>query len=503
MTCVLGIDVSTTASKAVLLNDDGKVVGVASTPHTVSNPRPAWSEQDPAMWWDAVRKSIRALIDETGISDVAAIGLTGQMHGLVLLDERGDVIRPAILWDDQRAADACEEIRNHFGLEELVRITGNDAFPGFTLPKLLWVRDHEPEHYARVRQVLLPKDYIRYRLTGAFATDKAGAGGTLMLDLEKRNWADEILAAFDLPRAWLPDTYEGTAVTSKVTGDVAREVGLPAGVPVVGGGGDQAAGAVGTGAVDPGVVSLTLGTSGVVFAASAEPSRDRRGAAHAFPHAVPDRWHMMGVMLSAAGSLRWYRDTFARNVSFDDLLAEAEAVPPGSDELIFLPYLSGERTPHADPFARGAFIGFTTAHGRGHATRAVLEGVAFGLRDNLDLLMRSGIRRPTAIRISGGGAKSALWQRIVSDVLKTPLVTLDAGEGAATGAAMLAGIGADIWPDPASAVRDCVRLQDEIRPDPERADRYIRPLGHFRELYRVLAPHFHDAARGPREAGLG
>ncbi|MDA0875507.1 MAG: xylulokinase, partial [Bacteroidetes bacterium] len=358
---LLGIDVSTTASKALLLDPDGRVRGVGSAPHRLSTPRPLWSEQDPEDWWQATCAAIQSVLRSTGTagSAIQAIGLSGQMHGLVLLDSAGSVIRPAILWNDQRASAECHMIRERIGFSRLVGISGNDAFPGFSAPKLLWVRHHEPENYRRVAQVLLPKDYIRYRLTGHFATDRAGAGGTLLLDLHTRDWSADLLSALDIPAEWLPPTHEGPDITGTTHTDAARHAGLGVGIPVVAGAGDQAAQAVGVGSVHPGTAALTIGTSGVVFAPTDHPVSDAQGRIHAFPHAVPDRWHVMGVMLSAAGSLQWYRDTLAQGVDFDALLVEAASAPAGCDGLTFLPYLSGERTPHADPHARGAFTGMT------------------------------------------------------------------------------------------------------------------------------------------------
>ncbi len=491
MPLFLGIDVSTTATKALLASEGGEVVAVASQPHTLQTPRPLWSEQDPGMWWTAAQHSIRQALADAGAEgeSVAAVGLTGQMHGLVLLDASGEVLRPAILWNDGRAAAECDEIRDALGLEKLVAITGNDAFAGFTLPKLLWVRRHEKDVYARVRQVLLPKDYVRYRLTDAFATDRAGAGGTLMLDLATRDWSGAVLEALGIPAAWLPPTHEGPAVTGTISEAAARATGLRAGTPVVAGGGDQAAQAVGVGAVQPGVMALTLGTSGVVFAPTSAPRTAPEGRAHAFPHAVPGRWHLMGVMLSAAGSLRWYRDTFAPGVPYDSLLAEAQQVPAGSEGLVFLPYLSGERTPHANPRATGAFLGLTLRHGRGHATRAVLEGVAFGLRDNLELLRAAGVQAPTEVRVSGGGARGALWRQILADVLGVPLVQPQTTEGAAFGAALLAGVGAGAWADVDAACAATVATGAPTEPGDEAA-----PYGHhyqaFRQAYPRVAPLF-------------
>lgn len=484
----LGIDVSTTATKAVLVDERGRIAATAVNTYELSIPRPLWAEQDPALWWRAAQQSIRGALAEVDAApdQIAAVGLTGQMHGLVLLDGDGEVLRPAILWNDQRSAAQCDAMRERLGLAELVRITGNDAFPGFTAPKLLWVREYEPEVYARVRQVLLPKDYLRYRLTGDYATDKAGAGGTLMLDLRSRDWSGELLEAFDLASDWLPPTHEGTETTGVVSAQAAELTGLAAGTPVVGGGGDQAAGAVGVGAVTPGVVSMVLGTSGVVFASSDGPLVEERGSLHAFPHAVPGRWHVMGVMLSAAGSLQWYRDTLCPDAPFSELDDEAAAVAPGAEGLLFLPYLSGERTPHADPEARGAFVGLTLAHRRGHLTRAVLEGVALGLADNLALMRSVGITDVHQIRIAGGGAKSALWRSILSDVLGVELVTVTATEGAAFGAALLAGVGAGCWPDVESACAAGVELGAVSRPDMERRAIYAPLYERFRRAYPAL-----------------
>lgn len=488
----LGIDVSTTATKALLIDAQGTVVAVADHPHTLQTPRPLWSEQNPQAWWLATQASIQQVLRTAEITgaEVAALGLTGQMHGLVLLDAHGAVLRPAMLWNDGRASAQCDAIREALGQKRLVALTGNDAFAGFTAPKLLWVREHEPEIFAQAAQVLLPKDYVRYCLTGTYATDRAGAGGTLLLDLHTRDWSHELLHALDLPTDWLPPTHEGTAATGTVTPEAAAATGLLAGTPVVAGGGDQAAQAVGVGAVTPGVMALTLGTSGVVFAPTAEPVVAPEGRAHSFPHAVPGRWHLMGVMLSAAGSLRWYHDTFAPEMSYESLLAEAAAVPPGCEGLCFLPYLSGERTPHANPHARAGFFGLTLRHGRGHATRAVLEGVAFGLKDNLALLRDAGVPAPTELRISGGGGRSALWQQILADVLNVPLVAPQTTEGAAYGAALLAGIGAGHWPDVDTACAATIACTPAAVPGENANATYHAPYDAFRRLYPQMAPLF-------------
>ncbi|MDP9467127.1 MAG: xylulokinase, partial [Chloroflexota bacterium] len=404
MGLVLGVDVSTTATKAVLIDPAGTVRGIGTAEYGVSMPQPLWSEQAPGLWWDAAQSAIRAALAASSApgTEVESVGLTGQMHGAVLLDTTGAVLRPAILWNDQRTAVECDEIRQAVGPERLIAISGNDALTGFTAPKLLWVRRHEPQVWAQVAHLLLPKDYLRYRLTGEYAMDKADGSGTILFDLAARTWSPELLAALDLDPAWFPPTFEGPDVTGTISAAAAEATGLHAGTPVVAGGGDQAANAVGVGAVSEGMVALSLGTSGVIFATSHAPIHEARGRVHAFCHAVSGRWHLMSVMLSAAGSLRWFRDTLAPGVDFNDLVAPAAEVPAGSAGLLFLPYLSGERSPHADPLARGAFIGLTLGHDRRHMTRAVLEGVAFGLRDGLDLMLEAGVSAPAQIRASGG-----------------------------------------------------------------------------------------------------
>lgn len=494
MSHFLGIDVSTTATKAVLIDSSGRIVATGSSAYDLSTPRPRWAEQEPDLWWDACRSAIRQTLEAGDVEAgaIGGIGLTGQMHGLVLLDDEGRVLRPAILWNDQRADAECSEIRQRLGVEELVRITGNDAFPGFSAPKLLWVRRHEPECYQRVRQILLPKDYLRYRLTGEFATDRAGAGGTLLLDLERRDWSAKVLEALDIPASWLPPTHEGTEITGELTVAAADATGLAAGTPVVAGAGDQAAQAVGVGAVEPGVLAVTLGTSGVVFATTERPLTDPVGRLHSFPHAVPGRWHVMGVMLSAAGSLRWYREIVAPEISYDRLLAEAETVPPGCEGLTFLPYLSGERTPHADPSARAAFLGLTLRHGRAEMTRAVLEGVGFGLRDNLELIERVGAAQAEEARISGGGARSPIWRQLLADLLGIDLVTVATTEGAAFGAALLAAVGRGHWPSVGVACAETVRTRKIHRPRSEVHRAYERLHRRFARHYPAVEPLFAD-----------
>lgn len=491
MTYFLGIDSSTTATKALLLAADGTVIGVASSSYEYETPRPLWSEQSPALWWTAVVDSIRQVVAETAVPPTAiqAIGLTGQMHGLVLLDAAGDVLRPAILWNDQRTGAECDEMRAMIGKARLIAITGNDALPGFTAPKILWVKNHEPEVYGRIAHILLPKDYVRLQLTGKYATDKAGAAGTQLFDVRQRDWSDEVVAALDINRAWLPETFEGTAVTGHLSPAAAAVTGLPAGIPVVAGGGDQAANAVGTGAVVDGIVALSLGTSGVVFASSDEPIVEPDGRLHAFCHAVPGKWHLMGVMLSAAGSLRWFRDTLAPGVSYDALLTPAADVPPGSEGLLFLPYLTGERTPYPDPLARGAFVGLTVRHTRAHLTRAVLEGVAFGLRDSFELMKNAGLPAITQVRASGGGVKSALWRQILADVLQAEIVTINTAEGAAYGAAILAAVGTGAFESVATACQQLIRVTGSARPGRDTAV-YDQLYPLYRQLYPALKPTF-------------
>lgn len=489
---VLGIDVSTTATKAVLVDEAGTVRGVGVTEYGFEAPRPTWSEQDPALWWQGATDAIRSVLGSTGIAaeSIDAIGLTGQMHGLVLLDSADRVLRPAILWNDQRTAHACDEIREAVGAERLIQLTGNDAVTGLTAPKLVWVRDHEPEVWSQVAHVLLPKDYVRLRLTGEHALDKADGAGTLLFDLAARDWSPELLDALRIPRAWLPPTFEGPAVTGVVTADAAAATGLRAGTPVVAGGGDQAANAVGVGAIAPGAVALSLGTSGVIFAATTSPLFEPKGRVHAFCHAVPERWHLMSVMLSAAGSLRWFRDTLAPGMAFEELVATAAEVPAGSDGVWFLPYLSGERSPHPDPLARGTFVGLTLAHDRRHLLRAVLEGVAFGLRDGLDLMVSAGMSAPTQVRASGGGVASPLWRQILADVLEAEIVTVNTSEGAAFGAALLATPAAGWFASVEDAVAALVGVTPVAAPGPD-VEWYQEAHGIYRGLYPALVPFFH------------
>ncbi len=489
MSYVLGVDTSTTATKALLVDTAGTVVAAGVAEYPFETPQPLWAEQDPRLWWNGTVRAIAACLESAGVAGAAveAVGLTGQMHGLVLLDTAGEPVRPAILWNDQRTGAECDQLRAAVGTERLIAVTGNDALTGFTASKLLWVRNHEPDSLAAARHMLLPKDYVRYRLTGAAATDKAGGSGTQMFDLAARDWSSEIVAAIGVDAGLLPATYEGPAVTGTVSSGAAAVTGLAVGTPVVAGGGDQAANAVGTGAIDAGDMALSLGTSGVVFAATTRPTVEPAGRVHAFCHALPDRWHMMGVMLSAAGSLRWLRDTIAPGVGFDELSREAAGVAPGADGLLFLPYLTGERTPHPDPLARGAFIGLTVRHERAHLVRAVMEGVAYGLRDGYRLMIAAGVPPAQTMRGSGGGVKSDLWRQVVADVLGVTLGTVATEEGAAFGAAVLAAVGAGWRASVGEVVADWVEETGRVEPSGES---YERGYALYREQYPLLRSTF-------------
>jgi len=473
VTQLVGLDVGTTGVKALALSPDGDVLARAEVSYELSTPHPGWAEQDPEDWWRAAEQALAALGGQP-----TAIGLSGQMHGLVVLDDRDRVLRPAILWNDQRTAAECAEIEQRVGLTRLIQLTGNRALTGFTAPKLLWLRRHEPTTYARVAHVLLPKDYVRLRLTGGeHAIDAADASGTLLFDVAGRRWSGEMLEALELDPAWLPRVLE----SPEVSGETA------AGIPVAAGAGDQAAAALGVGVDRPGPVSVVLGTSGVVFAALPAFAADPQARVHAFCHAVPGGWHAMGVMLSAAGSLRWLRDALGTGSGYDELTAAAQEWPPGTDGLTFLPYLTGERTPHADPHARAAFAGLTLRHDRGALVRAVLEGVAYGLRDSLELLRELGVD-PRAGHASGGGARSDLWLRIIASVLGLPIRRTATDEGSAYGAALLGGVAAGVFRDVHEGVATCVRTLDPVEPDPQWSAAYERGYRRFRQLYPALQP---------------
>lgn len=471
---LLGIDVGTGGTRAVVIDEIGSVVAAATAQHaTFASPQTGWAEQDPRDWWRAAAEAVRMVLAQQTVSadEIACIGFSGQMHGAVLLDEHNEVVRPALIWCDQRTGEQCRAITEAVGAARLIELTCNPALTGFTLPKLLWVRDHEPDHWSSVRTVLLPKDYVRLRLTGERATDVADASGTLLFDVVGRRWSEAMLDAMAIERACLPPAFESVEITGAVSSDGAAATGLREGTPVVAGAGDQAAGAVGMGIVRPGAVSATIGTSGVVFAATDRPALDQRGRVHTFCHAVPGRWHVMGVTQAAGLSLSWFRDRFGvigkdtdnRN-PYDLLCEEAALAPPGSDGVLWTPYLMGERTPHLDPHARAALVGLTALHTRAHVIRAILEGVAFSLRDTLTIFAEMNVPVET-IRLGGGGARSSLWRQIHADVYGHSVEILAAEEGAAYGAGLLAGVGAGVWSTVDQACTQAVRVATRVEPD--------------------------------------
>jgi len=498
---LLGIDVGTTGAKVLLADAGGRVLAEALHEYPLSTPRPLWAEQDPEEWWQATARGIAQVLNSIPKSGnaVACVGLTGQMHGLVLLDSNGIPLRPAILWNDQRTGAECREIHSRVGEARVLELTGNPVLPGFTAPKIEWVRRHEPEVLARTVRVLLPKDYVRYRLTGEFHGDVTDCSGTSLFDVGERRWSDEMLAALEVPREWLPEVHESPEVCCETL--ELPECSLPAGVPVVAGAGDQAAQGVGAGIVAPGSVSATFGTSGVVFAASDEYRVDPRGRLHTFCHAAPGKWHSMGVVLSAGGSLRWFRDELGAEERaqaeregrdpYELLLERAAEAPPGAEGLLFLPYLTGERTPHPDPEARGAFVGLTLRHGKAHLCRAVVEGITFAMRDSLELLRGLGAD-PEAVRCSGGGARSPFWRQTMADIFGCAVTTSTVPQGAAHGAVLLAAVGAGSF---ASVEEATARLEwsEPVEPDAERSALYDEAYERYRGLYPALRDSF---ARG-------
>jgi xylulokinase len=477
---LVGLDVGTSGVKAIALSEDGEVLARVTRGYPLSTPRPGWAEQDAEVWWEAAQQSLAELRRLAG--PPTGIGLSGQMHGLVPLDAGDRPLRPAILWNDQRCQAECAEIEDVIGRAELVQLTGNRALTGFTAPKLVWMRHHEPELYARIRTVLLPKDYVRLRLCGERSGDVSDASGTLLFDVAGRRWSPRVAEALEIPMDWLTEALESPAV-SGVTAD---------GIPVAAGASDQAAGALGVGVLGPGPASIVLGTSGVVFAALDRYLPDSQGRTHTFCHAAPSTWHSMGVMLSAAGSLEWLRNTMAPGVDFATLLEEAAAWPAGAEGLTFLPYLQGERTPHADSEARGSFTGLSLRHNRGALVRAVLEGVCFGLRDCLDLARDSGASIEAGI-VSGGGAASDLWLQIAASILEIPLSRTANHDGAAFGAALLAGVSAGTWPDPHQATRATVRTTATVDP----LDRDVAVYRELHHTFTALYPAIRGAGEPP------
>jgi xylulokinase len=494
----IGVDVGTTGTRAVAVDETGAVRDGHTAEYPLLTPRPRWTEQDPTDWWHATQEVLAAVVAacRDAHDEIVGIGLTGQMHGSVFLDRDGEVIRPALLWNDQRTDAQCAEITHRVGAEQLIAITGNPALTGFQAPKVLWLRDEEPGNFERVEHVLLPKDYVRYRLARELATDASDASGTLFLDLRARAWSPEILGALDVPASWLPPVFESPEPTGTVPGDVAADLGVPAGIPVAAGGGDNAAAAIGTAVTREGVMSSSIGTSGVLFAHAEECAVDPSGRIHAFAHAVPGRYCLLAVTLSAGGSLRWWRDV--TGLGYDDLVGEAETVPPGSEGLVFLPYLTGERTPHLDARASGLFLGLTASHTRAHMTRALMEGVLFSLRDGLEI-MRGLEVRPSEIRAIGGGATSDLWLRLQADVYGAPVHRLAVEEGAAYGAALLGHVAAGTFSDVGEAASVVRTLEDVTEPDPRRVRAYERTYEVYRSLYGTLRDDMHRLA----ELGVG
>ncbi len=486
MPVVIGIDVGTTGVRVLAVDQSGKLVAESTSEYPLYTPRPGWTEQNPEDWWTATQESLHKVVQQVK-DEILGLGLTGQMHGSVFLDERGEVIRPALLWNDQRTAKQCEEMTEIVGYDRLIAIAGNPALTGFQAPKILWLRENEPENYSKVRHVLLPKDYVRYKLTGEFATDASDAAGTLLLDVKARDWSTEILEALEIPLEWLPKVFEGPEVTGYISQDLTESLGLGSKIPVAAGGGDNAAAAVGTGIIKEGLMSSSIGTSGVLFVHSEEFRPDPSGRIHAFCHAVPGKYHLMGVTLSAGGSLRWWRDLLG-GLNYDQLSELASTAPPGSEGLLFLPYLTGERTPHLDPHARGSFFGLTARHDKSHMTRAVMEGVVFSMLDSLQIIRELDVE-VNEVRAIGGGARSPLWRQIQADIYRLPIKRTVAEEGPAYGAALLAGVASGIYKDVEDAC-SLIALRDEITyPDQSRSTLYAR----YYEVYKSLYPNTKDA----------
>lgn len=497
----LGFDIGTSGTKALLITDAGVPIASSNSGYPLSTPRPLWAEQNPDDWWEAVVKTSREVVAKAGIhpDEIGGIGLSGQMHGSVFLDSHGSVIRPAILWCDQRTEEECRWITEQVTQEALPDLIANPVLTGFTAPKIVWLRNHEPENYARVAKVLLPKDYIRFRLTGEFFTEVSDASGTALFDVRHRTWSERMLLATSIPSDWMPPCAESYEITARVSEQGAAECGLAVGTAVAGGGGDQAAGAVGSGIVESGIVSTTIGTSGVVFAHSDKFAIDPQMRIHTFCHAVPGKWHSMGVVLSAGGSLRWLRDTFYVSETksemehgrdpYDLIMRDAAGVPAGAEGLVFLPYLTGERTPYPDPTARGSFVGITLRHTRAHFARAVLEGVAFALNDTFQIFSSLGIPI-NEVRASGGGGKSPLWRQILADVTRFEHRTLNIDEGPALGAALLAMVGTGRFGSVAEACATVISTVTSDTPNSSRFNTYREINTVYTKLYPVLKEPF-------------
>lgn len=501
MNYFIGIDIGTTGAKALLMDVNGVVVTTATSEYPMSTPHPLWAEQNPDDWWNATCTTIQNVLRESKVNanNVKGVGLTGQMHGLVTLDKNGKVLYPCIMWNDQRTGNECKEITERIGFQNLLSITGNQVLPGFTVPKILWLRKNKSDVFSRINKILIPKDYIRYKLTNEFFTDVSDASGTSLLNVKERSWSKEILDKLEIPADWLPEVVESITQTGSITKQASALTGLTEGTPVFAGGGDQAAGGIGAGAVREGIVSIILGTSGVVFTHSDNYRIEPEGKLHAFCHSVPGKWHLMGVTLSAAGSFRWYRDTFAQLEKseaekmgkdvYEILTLQAETVQAGSEGLFFLPYLTGERTPHPDPNAKGAFIGLNIRHTKAHFARSVLEGVAFSLRDCFELISNLGIKAENLI-VSGGGAKSRLWRSIISDIFNAEINTLSCTEGAPYGAAILATVGSGNYNTVHEACDRMLKIESSITPEQQRVANYEEYYRIYRELYPDLMESF-------------
>ena len=492
MDYVLGIDVGTGGTRAVLVDTSGAIASSATCEHVpFASPGPGWAEQDPHDWWKATGSAIRAALANVPGANVVCVGLAGQMHGAVLLDQNNEVLRPALIWCDQRTQPQCDWLNSKIGEQRIIELTCNPALTNFTLTKLLWVRDNEPQIWGRFRRVLLPKDYVRFRMTGEHAMDMAEASGTLMLDVAHRCWSEEMMAAVGIPMSSLPKLFESPEICARISDAGAAHTGLKTGTPVVAGAGDQAGGAVGMGIVRAGAVSATIGTSGVVFAATDTPAMDPKGRVHTFCHAVPGRWHVMGVTQAAGQSFRWLRDLLQNSgtLTYDQLTREAEKIPAGSEGVLWAPYLMGERTPHLDPNARGTLTGLLASHTRAHVVRAVLEGVAFSLKDTFSLFAEMKVPVHN-VRLGGGGARSDLWRQIQADVYGYEVEILAAEEGAAYGGALLAGVGARWWNSVEAACDVVVKVQTRVKPDPAAAPAIDKQYENYRLLYPAMKPLF-------------
>ncbi|HLH67787.1 MAG TPA: xylulokinase [Candidatus Dormibacteraeota bacterium] len=505
MRLLAGLDVGTGGVRVVVIDESGRVRATTESTYPLHQPRPGWAEQDPEDWWRGTEVALARAVEMIGGDEIVGLGLAGQMHGAVFLDAAHRVIRRAILWNDQRTSAQCRRMTELVGERRLLEVTGNPALTGFQAPKILWLRDEEPRCFRRVARVLLPKDYVRLRLTGEFATDASDASGTLLLDLRRRNWAQPILEALEIPGDWLPPVREAPEPAGALRAAPASSLGLRPGIPVAAGGGDNAAAAVGTAVVAPGRVSCSIGTSGVLFAPTSALALDPSGRVHALCHAVPGAYHLMGVTLSAGGSLRWWRDLLrgaGGAGDYDQLVAAAAAVPVGAEGLLFLPYLNGERTPHLDPLARGQFFGLTSRHTFAHLTRAVMEGVLLGLRDVLQAMRSLGLA-PTEVRATGGGARNPLWLRLAADVLGLPVSRPLVEEGAAYGAALLAGVAAGVYRDLTEACARVALRPEVVEPDPARVAAYEQLHQLYRELYPATAGIAHRLASSVVAGAVG